>query len=177
MTRDELEHAIRAACDVADDTEIYVFDSQAILGQHPDPPEALRQSAEVDVMPKNKPDAVDRIDGALGELSQFHQTFGFYVHGVSLETAVLPEGWQDRLIKVCNENTRQCTGWCVEGHDLAASKLVAFRDKDRNFARVLLAEGLIEAATLAARIRALTVSPEVRERLTTWVTATCQELD
>ncbi|MHC4766877.1 MAG: DUF6036 family nucleotidyltransferase, partial [Planctomycetota bacterium] len=90
---------------------------------------------------------------------------------------VLPEGWQDRLIKVCNENTRQRTGWCVEGHDLAASKLVAFRDKDRNFARVLLAEGLIEAATLAARIRALTVSPEVRERLTTWVTATCQELD
>ena len=165
MTRDELEHAIRAACDVADDTEIYVFGSQAILGQHPDPPEALRQSAEVDVMPKNKPDAVDRIDGALGELSQFHQTFGFYVHSVSLETAV------------CNENTRQRTGWCVEGHDLAASKLVAFRDKDRNFARVLLAEGLIEAPTLAARIRALAVSPEVRERLTTWVAATCQELD
>ena len=114
MTRDELEHAIRAACDVADDTEIYVFGSHAILGQHPDPPEALRQSAEVDVMPKNKPDAVDRIDGALGELSQFHQTFGFYVHSVSLETAVLPEGWEDRLIKVCNENTRQRTGWCVE---------------------------------------------------------------
>jgi len=177
MTRDELEHAIRAACDVADDTEIYVFGSQAVLGQHPDPPEALCQSAEVDVMPKNRPDRVDRIDGALGELSQFHQAFGFYVHGVSLETAVLPEGWKDRLIVVRNENTRQCTGWCVEGHDLAASKLVAFRDKDRNFVRVQLAEGLIDADTLASRIRALAVSPDDRERLATWVAATCQELD
>jgi len=177
MTRDELEHAIRAACDVADDTEIYVFGSQAVLGQYPDPPEALCQSAEVDVMPKNRPDRVDRIDGALGELSQFHQAFGFYVHGVSLETAVLPEGWKDRLIVVRNENTGQCTGWCVEGHDLAASKLVAFRDKDRNFVRVQLAEGLIDADTLASRIRALAVSPDDQERLATWVAATCQELD
>jgi len=32
MTRDQLEHAIRAACDVAGDTELLIFDSQAILG-------------------------------------------------------------------------------------------------------------------------------------------------
>jgi hypothetical protein len=31
MTRDQLEHAIRAACDVSDDTKVYVFGSQAIL--------------------------------------------------------------------------------------------------------------------------------------------------
>jgi hypothetical protein len=81
------------------------------------------------------------------------------------------------LIKVQNDNTRQCTGWCVEGHDLAASKLVAFRDKDRNFVRVLLAEGLADADTLAVRIRALAVSPDDRERLSAWVMATCQELN
>ena len=38
MTRQELEHAIRAACDVADDDAVYVFGSQAILGQVPDAP-------------------------------------------------------------------------------------------------------------------------------------------
>ena len=176
MTRDELEHAIRAACDVAEDTEVYVFGSQAILGQYPDAPEALRQSAEADVMPKNRPERVDRIDGALGELSTFHQTFGFYVHGVSLETAVLPSGWKDRLIRVQNENTRQCTGWCVEAHDLAASKLVAFREKDRSFVRVMLTEGLVDERTLVARIRSLAIHQADQERLTTWVTTTCQEL-
>jgi hypothetical protein len=36
MTRAELEHAIRAACDITHDTEVYVFGSQAILGQFPD---------------------------------------------------------------------------------------------------------------------------------------------
>ena len=40
MTRDQLEHAIRAACEIANDTELIVFGSQAILGTYSDPPEA-----------------------------------------------------------------------------------------------------------------------------------------
>jgi hypothetical protein len=48
VTRDQLEHAIRAACDVAEDSEVWVFGSQAILGEFPDAPEALRASIEVD---------------------------------------------------------------------------------------------------------------------------------
>jgi hypothetical protein len=36
MTREQLEHAIRAACDVTGDNEVYVFGSQAILGQYPE---------------------------------------------------------------------------------------------------------------------------------------------
>jgi hypothetical protein len=92
MTRDQLEHAIRAACDVSDDTELWIFGSQAILGEFPDAPASLRASIEVDVQPKNRPEAVDMIDGALGELSMFHETHGFYVHGISIESAMLPEG-------------------------------------------------------------------------------------
>ena len=81
MTREQLEHAIRAACDVSEDTEIWIFGSQAILGEFPNAPEELRASIEADVQPKNRSDKVDAIDGALGELSYFHQTHGFYVHG------------------------------------------------------------------------------------------------
>ena len=33
MTRDQLEHAIRAACDVSGDNELWIFGSQAILGE------------------------------------------------------------------------------------------------------------------------------------------------
>jgi hypothetical protein len=54
MTRDELEHAIRAACEVAEGAEVWVFGSQAILGQFPDAPTELRQSAEADVAPKTR---------------------------------------------------------------------------------------------------------------------------
>ena len=67
MNREQLEHAIRAACQVADDQEVYVFGSQAILGEHPDAPEALRASIEVDIQPKSRPGMTDAVDGALGE--------------------------------------------------------------------------------------------------------------
>lgn len=128
MTRDQLEHAIRAACDVSGDSELWVFGSQALLGSYPDAPAELRASIEVDVQPKNKPEMVDAIDGSLGELSQFHETHGFYVHGVPLETAKLPVGWERRARPVRDAiGTRGGTGWCVEAHDLAASKLVANR--------------------------------------------------
>ena len=128
-------------------------------------------------MPKNKPERIDAIDGALGELSTFHRTFGFYVHGVSLQSAVLPGQWEDRLCEVRNENTRNCTGWCLEGHDLAASKLVAFRERDRNFVRVLLSEGLVHEDTLVARIKALRIPLAEQARLADWVAKTCQELE
>jgi hypothetical protein len=165
VTRAELEHAIRAACDVSGDDELYVFGSQAILGQYPDAPDALRQSAEVDVAPVHAVDMADVIDAQLGELSPFHDAFGFYVHGLSIDAAVLPDGWRNRAIAVRNDNTRHKTGWCLEAHDLAASKLVAFRERDRDFVRVLLVENLIKPATLLRRLRALPDRPQVTKQL------------
>lgn len=176
MTREELEHAIRAACDVAHDTEVYVFGSQAILGQFPKAPAALRQSAEADIVPKNHPERVDSIDATLGELSQFHRTHGFYVHGVPLEAAALPRGWEKRAVKVQNPNTRNYIGWCLEVHDLAASKLAAFRDRDRDFVRTLLAERLVKTNGLMRRIKQLPRSQAEQERLATWVRRTAREL-
>ncbi len=177
MTREELEHAIRAACDVADDTELFVFGSQAILGEHPNAPPRLRASVEVDVQPVNKPEAIDAIDGALGELSIFHSTYGFYVHGVSLETARLPVGWKERTVPVSHVvGTRGNTGYCLESHDLAASKLAAFRDKDRDFVRILLVEELVDAGTLKTRIDDLGLPQDESSRLGAWVDRTVRDL-
>lgn len=177
MTRDQLEHAIRAACEVADDTELYVFGSQAILGSYPDPVPELRASIEVDVQPKNRPEAVDKIDGNLGELSRFAGTHGFYVHGVSIESAMLPDGWQERTVSVrASSADRVNWGHCVEAHDLAASKLFAYRDKDRDFVRVLLAERLISSTVLLQRIDRLPIPSERREAMARWVVKTSEEL-
>lgn len=177
MTRDQLEHAIRAACDVAEDTELIIFGSQAILGEHPDAPAALRASIEVDVQPVNNPEAVDRIDGALGELSQFHATHGFYVHGVSLESATLPRGWRARTVAVSDQRwTRGHTGHCLEAHDLAASKLFAFRPKDRDFVRVLLVEELVDPDVLKDRVDLLPIEDERRMSLIRWIERTVSEI-
>lgn len=177
MTREELEHAIRAACDVADDREVWVFGSQAILGEFPEAPEELRQSAEADVAPKNFPDRVDRIDGVLGELSQFHETFGFYVHGVPIETADLPPGWKERAVPVSGRGIEPSTGWCIEAHDLAASKLSVFRPKDRDFVRVLIVEGLVSGEVLVERLRGLPLDDDLRTRLIQWTETTLETIE
>jgi hypothetical protein len=54
MTREQLEHAIRAACEVSNDNEIWIFGSQAILGEFPNAPKALRASIEADYLPIEK---------------------------------------------------------------------------------------------------------------------------
>ena len=110
MTRAELEHAIRAACDLTAETEMIVFGSQAILGQYPEATEELRQSA---------------------------------------------------------------------AHDLAVSKLVAYRDKDRDFVRVLLQHELVKPWKLRQRIGRLPTAPtdvDRRKRLLGWLDRTLKEL-
>lgn len=169
MNRSELEHAIRAACTISKDRELIVFGSQAILGQFPNASIELRKSIEVDVCPKNRPERVDLIDGALGENSQFHKTHGFYVHGVSLETAALPDGWDQRTNEVRDYMDKNNIGYCIEAHDLAASKLIAFRDKDTEFVRRLIIEKMIDAETLLERIKVINVEKELKERALKWV--------
>jgi hypothetical protein len=51
MKRSDLEHLIRAAGAIADDSDIVVIGSQSILGQFPDAPASLLVSAEADVYP------------------------------------------------------------------------------------------------------------------------------
>jgi hypothetical protein len=152
MTRHQLEHIIRAAAATADVRDIVVIGSQAILGSCPDAPPELTESLEADVFPKDSPERSIVIDGSIGELSLFHETFGYYAHGVDERTAVLPEGWRNRLVKLETPNTAGAVGWCLDPHDLAVSKLAAGREKDLAF--------------VAAMVRAGLASPQViRERL------------
>jgi hypothetical protein len=169
MTRAALEHILRAAAAIANERDFIVIGSQAVLGQFPDAPAALLVSIEADVYPRYAPEKADLIDGAIGELSAFHQTFGYYAHGVDDTTATLPKGWVDRLVPIRNENTGGATGWCLEIHDLAASKLVAGRDRDLAFLHVLLSQDLVDPAVLRDRVGALPLPddrvPMLQERL------------
>ena len=59
----------------------------------------------------------DQFDGAIGELSMFHETFGYYAQGVSVSTAVLPEGWRDRIVAFATPGTTPGRGLCLDPHD------------------------------------------------------------
>lgn len=159
MKRSELEHLIRAAGRIAGDREIVVIGSQAVLGQFPQAPVALLASMEADLYPKNKPELADKVDGAIGEGSAFHERYGYYAQGVGPDTAVLPRGWQRRLVGIRNENTAGHEGLCLEVHDLAISKYVAGREKDFDFSRELARHGMTEKATLISRLARTRLDP------------------
>ncbi len=153
MKRSELEHVLRAAGAITLREDFIVIGSQAVLGQFPHAPAEVCISREVDLYPRDHPDESILIDGAIGEGSTFHDTFGYYGHGVGPETAVLPEGWKRRLIRVHGAETGGVSGWCLEVHDLAVSKIVAGRDRDVEFVTALLTHGLIQAETLRSRLK------------------------
>ncbi len=176
MNRRQLEHAIRAACEVADDEEVWVFGSQAILGQYPEAPVPLLRSMEVDVLPKNHPERTEMIDGALGELSRFQETHGFYVHGIPLKGVTLPERWEDRTIEVEGRGRERSIGRCLEAHDLALSKLAAFREKDRSFVRTLLTNGLVDDETLLSRLASMRLEKERSEMIGRWISSIAGDL-
>lgn len=169
MRRKELEHLIRAAAAITAQCEIVIIGSQSILGAIPDAPESLLRSMEADMYPLGHADLADLIDGSIGELSPFEDCFGYYAHGVGAETATLPDGWMDRFVKIQNENTDLKIGYCLEPHDLAASKLVAGREKDKRFVEILLKHKIIDAGILLDRIGLLQVSQAQKATLIRWV--------
>jgi len=162
MKRSELEHLIRAAGRIAGEREFVIIGSQAILGQFPDAPPALLASMDCDLYPKRRPELADKVDGAIGEASKFHEEFGYYAQGVAPDTATLPRGWQRRLVRVENANTGGCAGLCLEVHDLAISKYVAGREKDLEFTRELARHGMTGKKILLARLASTKLAAAIR---------------
>jgi hypothetical protein len=160
---EQLCHLIRAATAISEETEFVIIGSQSILGSWPDAPAELLVSEEIDAWPRHRPDLADLLDGSIGELSPFHETFGYYLQGVGPETAVLAPGWQDRLVKVNHPAMGGGTAFCLDPVDLLAAKCAAGREKDLAFVRVALRSGRVSATAVENRIQELETSPEVRD--------------
>jgi hypothetical protein len=169
MQRAQLEHIIRAAAGITGAKEFVIVGSQAVLGQFPNPPEELTVSVEADLFSFRSPNDADLIDGSIGEASPFHQTFGYYAHGVTEQTAVLPDGWRPRLIPIQNENTGGGTGLCLEVNDLAVSKLVAGREKDLDFVRAMLRHRLARPEVIRERLLHTPIQSERRDLVLAWL--------
>jgi hypothetical protein len=134
--------------------------SQAILGAFPDAPQTMLTSVEADVFPRNHPELADEVDVAIGELSSFHETFGYYAHGVGPETVTAPRGWGERLVPVVGEQLEGATGWCLEPHDLVAAKMTAGREKDWHFIEEALRHRLVRPEILRERLHELPLPSE-----------------
>ncbi|ACZ20225.1 hypothetical protein Sked_02560 [Sanguibacter keddieii DSM 10542] len=166
MRRDQLEHAIRTACQILGHPTVIVVGSQSILGTFDEQrlPAAATMSLEIDILPIATSDEetarlADLLEGIAGEWSDFHEMHGFSIDGVDLETAILPAGWRERLVAVQNLNTAaiggapQFTGLCLDKEDLCVAKLCAYREKDLEFVGALADAGFVDLRVVESRLR------------------------
>ena len=163
-----------------------IIGSQSILGQYPNisdqfitsdksvkftpiDPGILYMSREADIIVPGNPEKSDLIDAILGELSQFHDTFGYYAQGVDFTTSTLPDNWQQRLISICNKNTNGIVGLCLEIHDMIVSKLVANREKDNKYVQAAINNKLVRKKILLDRIDQTDIEHIIKKNIKTKV--------
>ena len=173
MNREQLAHVLRAAAQLVQDPDIVVLGSQAILGSYSEgelPVETI-MSMEADLAFRDDADErkSDQVDGLIGEDSQFHATYAYYAQGVSIATATLPTGWEERVVPYDRRDADPSRAVCVDAHDLVLSKLVAGREKDFEFTTSLLRAELVDEDVLLERAGDLPVPGGVVQRVRTAV--------
>ena len=162
MRKSQLDHVLRAAREHSRGAEKFIIiGSQSLHGKHPDIVDEILVSREVDLFIPGKERLTDLLNG-LGEGSLFHETYGYYADPVSENTALLPKGWKGRLVNLPPGDTNGAKGLCLEPHDLAVSKYVAGREKDRIFTSALVRMGLLDRDLLHKRLADTKVDERLR---------------
>lgn len=169
MKKRELDHVLRAAGRITGEKQFIIFGSQALHGKYPDLADDIVKSAEVDLLTTKSPKRTEWLN-AIGVYSQFHETFGYYADPVDEKTATLPKGWKGRLVQLSPGNTEGVKGLCLEPHDLAIAKYVAFRDKDLVFTRELARRGIVSEERLLSLLEQTQIDEHARSRIRDQIT-------
>lgn len=170
MNRAEVAHIVRAAQAITQEREFVLIGSQAAHLQIENLPDVMQMSGELDIYPLRRPDLADLIDGAMGEGSPFHATFGYYAHGIGPETARLPSGWEHRAIRVSAPSMDKAIAIAPEIHDICASKAIAGREKDHVYISAAIATKIVNPSRLSERIAKIDkVDAKIKAVALAWV--------
>lgn len=164
MKKQQLDHVLRAAGRITGEKQFVIVGSQSLHGRYPDAADEIVHSAEVDLISKSAPLRTEWLN-VIGQDSPFHEEFGYYADPVDEATATLPRGWKGRLVNLPPGDTGGVRGLCLDPHDLAISKYVARREKDRAFTRELARRALVSRERLLLLVDKTPVTEDVRERI------------
>jgi hypothetical protein len=164
MNFEELEHIVRAAKDLTGETEFIAIGSQSLLVSFHDLPRELRRSPELDITAKSNPQVADLIDGDLGEITPFHQTFHVYAHGVGPEKRYAPSGLGISVAQSSNAAMNGAVVYGLSPEDLAYAKLAAGREKDIDFVRGMIQHGIVSQVSVG-RLIGSCPDPQLQTRL------------
>lgn len=151
MNHQDIDRLLIEARRVTKHPDYVIIGSLSILGASAEPPASMTYSIDVDLYPKNDPGRACEVATALGLGSEFECLFGYYADAVSPMLPTLPEGWQDRLVKV--EYPSGVNAWFLEANDAAISKYVRSEPRDLAWIIAGLEAGLLSMPTIEYRMR------------------------
>lgn len=165
ISPDDLEHAVRSVARIFGAQEVVIVGSQALLVGRSDIDRRLRMSVEIDAYPANLhewqelhpgEEASEVINALLGEGSDFHREFDFFVDGVDDTTAKLSPDWRDRAVRrTIRVDDGTVEAIAPEPNDLVAAKLARGEPKDVQFARICLISGLVKHDEVRKRLEVI----------------------
>ena len=151
MNLDAIFALFREARALCGQTDYVIIGSLSILGlqQSFDVPDAMTMSNDVDCYTPADPGRIFDVVGALGENSPYHLKSGFYLDAVSPDLPSLPQGWQDRLIKIERDGL---IAWFLEPNDAALSKYARGEPRDRRWIQAGIQAGVVSMPVVNARV-------------------------
>ncbi|MGH8169718.1 MAG: DUF6036 family nucleotidyltransferase [Steroidobacteraceae bacterium] len=164
MKKQQVDHVLRAAGRITGERQFIIVGSQSLHGKYPDVADQILTSFEVDLIASKRGERTEWLN-VIGVDSPFHETYGYYADAVDVGTASLPKGWKGRLVNLPPGETNGVRGLCLDPHDLAIAKYVAFREKDLVFTRELARRGITSGKRLIERLAQTDITEELRERI------------
>jgi len=164
MKKQQVDHILRAAGEITGEKQFIIIGSQSLHGKHPNLPDEILRSFEVDLIAKRRPDRTEWLN-MIGQDSRFHERHGYYADPVDEKTATLPKGWKGRLVNLLPGDTAGVSGLCLDPHDLTIAKYVAQCEKDLVFNRELAIRGIVTKVQLLLLLDATSLDEAARRRI------------
>ena len=152
MNLDALFDLLRAARELCGHSEYVVVGSLSVLGlaEVAAIPPDMTVSIDADCYTKSDPARIFDLQAALGEGSSYHREHGIYLDPVSPKLPTLPDGWEQRLIRLLRDDL---VASFLEPNDAAVSKLARGEPRDARWVRAGLKAGIVSLPTVRLRMR------------------------
>ncbi len=154
MRREDLRRLFAEAQRLCGESEYVVIGSLAALGYAGELPERMAVSIDVDAWCRRDPARVFELVVALGQGSAFEAAHGYYLGPVSPRVATLPDGWEERFVRIGLEASLAV--WFLEPNDAAVSKYARMEPRDREWIRARVEGRVLSLPTIDARFRTTT---------------------
>ncbi|WP_205182540.1 DUF6036 family nucleotidyltransferase [Burkholderia sp. LMG 13014] len=147
----DLEHLrliLAEARKVSHHTEYLIAGSLSVLGVKADIPDAMSLSIDVDFYPLQDPGRAGEIARTLGEGSEFHAKYGYYLDPIHPELPTLPRSWRSRIV---SHDFGDVTAVFLDVNDTAVSKYTRGAENDLRWIEAGYDAKILDLGAITAR--------------------------